>query len=62
MRFSGMMVMLFGQVVLGIITVLYAAPLHAAISHQIGAILLFVLTLRARFGAAYPVAQTIARG
>ncbi len=62
MRFDWMMVILFGQVVLGIITVLYAAPVHVAITHQIGAIVLFVITLRARFGAAYPVAQRVARG
>jgi len=61
-RFDWMMVMMFGQVVLGIVTVLYAAPVHAAITHQLGAVVLFVLTLRARFGAAYPVEQKVSRG
>lgn len=44
--FDWMMVMLFGQVVLGIVTVIYAAPVYVAIVHQLGAIVLFVMTLR----------------
>ncbi|AHD00917.1 heme A synthase [Leisingera methylohalidivorans] len=47
------------QVLLGIITVLYAAPLHAAITHQLIAIGLWVLILRARFLSAYPIATSI---
>jgi len=47
------------QMVLGIITVLYSAPLHFAIVHQIGAIVSWVLILRARFLAAYPIQQSI---
>ena len=39
------------QVVLGIATVLYVAPWHIAITHQLGAVVLWVLILRARFGA-----------
>ncbi|OUS08677.1 heme A synthase [Rhodobacterales bacterium 52_120_T64] len=62
LRFSWMMVMMFGQIVLGIVTVLYAAPVHAAIVHQLGAVVLFVVTLQARFEAAYPVEQKISRG
>lgn len=60
--FSVMMIVLLAQVVLGIVTVLYLARLDVAITHQIGAVVLFVLTLRARFQAAYPVEQKIARG
>lgn len=56
-----MMVMLFGQVVLGIVTVIYAAPVYVAIVHQLGAIVLFVMTLKARFEAAYPTEQKISR-
>ena len=59
--FDWMMVMMFGQVVLGVVTVLYAAPVHVAIIHQLGAVVLFVITLKARFEAAYPTEQKISR-
>ncbi|EPX83668.1 Heme A synthase, cytochrome oxidase biogenesis protein Cox15-CtaA [Salipiger mucosus DSM 16094] len=58
-RFNAVMAMLLVQLVLGIATVLYIAPLHIAITHQIGAVVLWVLILRARFGAQYPKAQSI---
>jgi len=61
-RFDWMMVMMFGQVVLGIVTVIYAAPVSVAIVHQLGAVALFVLTLQARFEASYPTEQKISRG
>ncbi|MFV0492594.1 MAG: heme A synthase [Pseudorhodobacter sp.] len=57
-----MMVMLFGQMVLGIVSALTAAQLHAAISHQIGAILLWVLILRLRYLAFYPRQGSIRKG
>ena len=47
------------QVVLGIVTVLYGAPWHIAIAHQALAVVLWVLILRARFLAAYPVATSV---
>ncbi|TMV13055.1 heme A synthase [Arenibacterium halophilum] len=47
------------QVALGIMTVLYEAQLHVAITHQLVAVILWVLILRARFMAAYPVATSI---
>ncbi|WP_120501475.1 heme A synthase [Roseovarius sp. EL26] len=47
------------QVMLGIMTVLYAAQWHVAITHQIVAVALWVLILRARFLSLYPVAQSI---
>ncbi len=47
------------QVVLGIVTVLYAAPWHVAILHQALAVVLWILILRARFLAAYPIATSI---
>jgi len=57
--FDWMAVMLFGQVVLGIGTVLYAAPMHLALTHQLGAIVLWVLIIRARFMAQYPLGSAI---
>ncbi|MFN6978738.1 MAG: COX15/CtaA family protein, partial [Gemmobacter sp.] len=60
--FDWMLVMLFGQMVLGIVTVLSAAHLHVALTHQIGAVILWVLILRARHHAGYPQAGSIARG
>ena len=47
------------QVVLGIVTVLYAAPWHIALLHQVLAVVLWTLILRARFLAAYPIATSI---
>ncbi|QCO56048.1 heme A synthase [Pseudorhodobacter turbinis] len=60
--FDWVMVMMFGQVVLGIGAVLTAAQLHVAISHQIGAVLLWVLILRARHLAQYPRQGSIRKG
>ncbi len=47
------------QVVLGITTVVYAAPVHIALVHQAMAVLLWVLIIRARFLSAYPIATSI---
>ena len=58
-RFNSVMAVMVLQVVLGIATVLYVAPWHIAITHQLGAVVLWVLILRARFGAQYPVPQSI---
>ncbi len=60
--FTAMAVMMLAQVVLGIYTVLYLAQLDIALTHQLGAVVLFVLIIRARFHAAYPDEQKIARG
>jgi cytochrome c oxidase assembly protein subunit 15 len=60
--FAAMMAMLALQVVLGIVTVVHGAPLSIAIVHQLGAIALFTLVIRARFAALYPLEQKIARG
>ncbi len=57
--FSLVLAMMVLQVVLGIMTVLYIAPWHLAIVHQFGAVVLFVLILRARFLAQYPLAQSV---
>lgn len=59
MAISLAVVMVLAQAVLGIATVLQAAPLHVAITHQIGAILTFVLILNARFLAGYPTEQSV---
>ncbi len=47
------------QMVLGIMTVLYAAPWQIAIVHQLGAIAVVVLVLRALFAVTYPAIQTL---
>ncbi|WP_264213522.1 heme A synthase [Leisingera thetidis] len=57
--FNAVFAALMVQVLLGIVTVLYAAPLHAAITHQLMAIAVWVLILRARFLSAYPIATSI---
>lgn len=57
--FDWMLVMLFGQVVIGIVTVLHVAPWQLAILHQFGAVVLWVLILRARFLAQYPTGSAI---
>ncbi|MEM8554904.1 MAG: heme A synthase [Pseudomonadota bacterium] len=51
--------LLVWQIVLGVITVLNAAPLHWAILHQFTAVLLWVAIIRARFFSQYPVAQSV---
>jgi cytochrome c oxidase assembly protein subunit 15 len=60
--YHGVMAMMVAQVVLGIATVLVAAQMHVAITHQIGAVILWVLILRARHLAVYPVAGSIRKG
>lgn len=62
LAFHMMMAMLLVQVVLGIFTALTAAQIHTAITHQVGAILLWVLVIRARHLAAYPVQGSIRKG
>jgi heme a synthase len=54
--------MLVLQVCIGIATVLTVAHPHVAITHQIGAVILWVLILRARHLAAYPLAGSIREG
>jgi cytochrome c oxidase assembly protein subunit 15 len=57
--FDWVAVAAFGQVVLGIVTVVYGAPLHLGLIHQLGAVILWVLILRARHRALYPVVQSV---
>ncbi len=54
---TGLMLLL--QVALGIVTVLHAAPLALGLAHQAGAVVLWVLILRARHRARYPVVTSI---
>jgi len=57
--FDWVAVMIFGQIVLGIVTVVHSSPWYLAIWHQLGAVLLLVLILRARFLAMYPLPQSV---
>jgi len=59
MAFHLMMAAIAGQIVLGIVTVLNAAPVHIAIWHQVLAVVLWVLILRARFLSAHPIPTSV---
>ncbi|MCB5410140.1 heme A synthase [Pseudogemmobacter faecipullorum] len=60
--FHAVMIMLVLQMLLGIYSALTLAQLHVAITHQLGAILLWVLILRARYLSQYPIAGSIRKG
>jgi len=57
--FTVVFAMLILQMFIGIVTVLYGAPWQIAIVHQFGAVVLWVLILRARFYAGYPTPDTL---
>lgn len=57
--FNMMAAILLLQFVLGVVTVMNAAPLWLALLHQIGAVALWVAILRARFLARYPIATSV---
>ena len=57
--FNAMMAMMVVQMLIGVMTVLYSVPLTLAILHQFGAVVLYVLILRARFLAQYPMTQSV---
>ena len=59
--FLAMLVMVAVQLGLGILNVIEASPLPLALTHQFGAVALFVLILRARLYARYPY-ETSVRG
>ena len=59
--FSLMALVMLGQIVLGVFTVMYGAPVYLGISHQVMAVLLWVLILRTRHFARYPLGGTIRR-
>lgn len=57
--FTAMLLALALQVLLGIMNVVHASPLGLALIHQLGAVLLFVLIIRARHHARYPFETSI---
>ena len=59
--FNTVIALLAVQMVIGILTVLYSAPVHIAIVHQFAAVLLWIAILRARYLARYPLPQSIRR-
>ena len=60
--FDAAMGMTVVQMVLGIATVMLVAPWWMAITHQIGAVVLWVLVIRARHRAGYPLPFSIRQG
>ncbi len=58
-RYNAVFAVLLLQIALGIVAVVYVAPWHVAIVHQLGAVALWALILRARFAARYPAPQSI---
>ena len=57
--FNLMAAMMLVQVLLGIVTVIHVSPLSLGLIHQLGAVVLWVLILRARFLAQYPIATSV---
>jgi len=57
--FTAASVVIGGQVLLGIATLMHGAPLGLGIAHQLGAVLVFVLVIRARHRARYPLKQSL---
>ncbi|NHF72135.1 heme A synthase [Paracoccus xiamenensis] len=57
--FTVMLVALAAQIALGIMNVIHASPLALALLHQLGAVVLFVLIIRARHNARYPYETSI---
>ncbi|GAA6192718.1 heme A synthase [Phaeobacter sp. NW0010-22] len=57
--FNAVFCALLLQVVLGIVTVLYSAQWQIAITHQLMAVILWALILRARFLSLYPIATSV---
>lgn len=57
--FRWVLIAIGAQAVWGIVTVMNAAPLSLAITHQLGAILVWIIVLRARFSVVYPSEQKL---
>ncbi len=57
--FDWVLVAIFAQIVLGIVTVMHSSPWYIAIWHQLGAVAVLVLILRARFLSMYPLVQSV---
>lgn len=62
MAFHLVMGLIVAQIVLGIFTALSAAQVHLAITHQVTAVILWVLIIRARYLAQAPVAGSLRGG
>ncbi|MEI6099817.1 MAG: heme A synthase, partial [Alphaproteobacteria bacterium] len=60
--FNAVMIMLVLQVALGIYTALTSAQMHVALTHQLGAVALWVLVIRARHMAKFPIQGSIRKG
>ena len=57
--FDWVLVAIFAQMVLGIVTVMHSSPWYIAIWHQLGAVAVLTLVLRAKFLSMYPVVQSV---
>ncbi|WP_158963499.1 heme A synthase [Chachezhania sediminis] len=57
--FSTVLAVVILQAGLGIMTLLYFVPLHLALTHQLGAVLVLTMILRARVQVSYPVTASI---
>ena len=57
--FNAVLAVMTVQMVIGIVTVLYSAPVQIAIVHQFTAVILWVAIIRARYLARYPLPQSI---
>ena len=57
--FNTVFAAVFLQMVLGVVTVMTFAHMHVAITHQIMAVVVVVLILRARFLSHYPIATSV---
>lgn len=57
--FTGILAVATVQMVMGIVTVMNSSPWYYAILHQFGAVVLIVLTVRARHRAEYPLPQSV---
>jgi cytochrome c oxidase assembly protein subunit 15 len=57
--FTAASVAIGGQVLLGIATLMHGAPLHLGVAHQLGAVLVMTLVIRARHRALYPLKQSL---
>ncbi|MGY8789196.1 MAG: COX15/CtaA family protein, partial [Pseudomonadales bacterium] len=53
------LIAMFLQILLGVITVRYAAPWQLAIVHQFGAIVLVSIVLKSRFETMFPSIQSV---
>ncbi|MEM1350846.1 MAG: heme A synthase [Pseudomonadota bacterium] len=57
--FNAVLAAMVLQIALGVVTVLYGAPVYIAIFHQALAVVLWVFILRARFLSGYPIATSV---